>query len=89
MPGWRRGSALSGVILYTQSMGDSHFPRVDRTKLTIANLSDPPDELEYWRSKSYLERLEAIELSRLAIYGHDPVTTRLQRLLEVTQLSRS
>ena len=89
MPGALRETPPGAIILYTLAMADRRFPRVDRTKLTVANLHDPPDEVEYWRSKSYTERLEAVELSRLAVYGYDPATTRLHRVLEVTQLSQS
>jgi hypothetical protein len=65
------------------------MPQVDRTQVSIRRVSDPPDELDYWLSKSPVERLEAIEISRLAVYGHDSSSTRHRRLLEVTQLSRS
>jgi len=70
-------------------MADRRFPPIDKSKLTVASLHDAPDEVEYWLSKSYLQRLEAIELSRMAIYGYDPATSRIQRLLEVAQLPRS
>ena len=70
-------------------MVERRLPRVDRTKFSVVNLHDPPDEPEFWRSKSHTERLEAIEISRMAVYGYDPATTRLHRVLEVIQLSQS
>ena len=88
MPGCCTAFPPCGVILYTLSMGDSHLPRVDRTKLTVSNLHDPQDDLHYWLSKSHSERLEAVEHSRLAVYGYDAATARLHRVLEVAQLSR-
>jgi hypothetical protein len=66
-------------------MDNFDFPRVDRTAFTIASLSDPSDEKEYWLSKTPEERLEAVELMRQIIYGYDPSATRLQRVLEITQ----
>jgi hypothetical protein len=65
------------------------MPQVDRSQVSIGWLSDPPDDLRFWLSKSPFERLEAIEISRLAVYGYDSTSSRLRRLLEVTQLSRS
>jgi hypothetical protein len=59
--------------------------RVDRTKFSVAKLTDEPDEREYWRSKTPEERLEAAELIRQSIYGYDPATARLQRFLEVVK----
>jgi hypothetical protein len=70
-------------------MQDARMPQVDRSQVSIGRLSDPPDDLRFWLSTSPVERLEAIEISRLAVYGYDSTSSRLRRLLEVTQLSRS
>ncbi len=77
------------TLLYTRRMVEARVPRVDRSKVSIGRVSDAPDDLSYWLSKSASERLEAIEVSRIAIYGYDPTSTRLRRLLEVTHLTRS
>ena len=39
--------------------------------------------------KTPYERLESVELMRQINYGYDPTTTRLQRVLEVAQLTSS
>ncbi len=62
------------------------FVRMDRSAFSVRSLSDEPDEKAYWRSRTPLERLEALELMRQIIYGYDPATTRLQRVLEVVEL---
>lgn len=65
------------------------FPyTMDKTAFTVASLSDPSDEKAFWLSKTPAERLEALEFMRQVAYGYDPATTRLQRVLEVTQLPR-
>jgi hypothetical protein len=64
-------------------------PALDKRKLSIRDLSEPDTELEFWLSRSRTERLEAMEATRLAVYGYDPTSTRLRRLLEITQLLRS
>ena len=59
--------------------------RLDRTKLSVGSLDEPGDEKEFWLSKTPAERLRALEYLRQVAYGYDPATTRLQRVLEVTQ----
>jgi hypothetical protein len=63
--------------------------RLDKSALTVTALSDESEEKEYWRHKSPEERWQAIEQMRQIIYGYDPLTSRLQRVLTITQLSRS
>ena len=60
--------------------------RMDRSAFSVGSLSDEPDEKAYWRSKTPLERLEALELMRQIIYGYNPASTRLQRVLEIVEL---
>ena len=43
------------------------------------------DDKKYWLSKSFQERLEAIEYLRQIMFGYDPDTERLQRFLEVVK----
>ena len=56
--------------------------RVDRSVLTVTTLqqADAVDRA-YWRSRTPIERLEALELMRQVVYQYDPVATRLQRIL--------
>jgi hypothetical protein len=59
--------------------------KIDRKALTVASVLGPSDEKTYWLSKTPYERLQAAELMRQIVYGYDPSTTRLQRVLEITQ----
>ena len=61
--------------------------KVDRTALSVGSLRDESDEKAYWMSRTPHERLEAMELMRQINYGYDPATDRLQRVLEVAQLT--
>jgi hypothetical protein len=63
------------------------FPKVRRDAFTVASVLDSSDEKSYWLSKTPYERLEAVELMRQIIYGYSPSSTRLQRVLEITQRS--
>lgn len=60
---------------------------MDKTALTIASLHDPSDEKDYWHRQTPEARLAALELMRQVMYGYDPSTERLQRLLSITQLT--
>ena len=44
-------------------------------------------DIEYWKSVSPSERIEAIELMRQINFGYDPSTERLQRFFTITQRS--
>lgn len=59
---------------------------VDRGAFSVVPLGEQEDdEKRYWRDKSPHERLRAVEETRQMIYGYDPASTRLQRVLEVAQ----
>jgi predicted Fe-S protein YdhL (DUF1289 family) len=62
------------------------LPSLDRSAFRVDSLSDESDERAYWKSKTPEERLEALEQLRQMIYGYDPATTRLQRVLEIAEL---
>ena len=47
------------------------------------------DDYNYWKKKSYLERLEALEQLRGIIFGYDALTERLQRTFTITQLKKN
>ncbi|HUV65478.1 MAG TPA: hypothetical protein VMW24_16395 [Sedimentisphaerales bacterium] len=68
-------------------MGKVDFPKLQRTAFAAASVLEPSDEKAYWLSQTPYERLEAVELMRQIIYGYDPSTTRLQRVLEIAQRS--
>jgi len=44
------------------------------------------DTRDYWKTRTPLERLEALEQLRQIIFGYDPTTSRLQRTLTITKL---
>ena len=63
--------------------------RLDRSYFSIAHTAEPDDAKAYWLTKSPQERVAAIEFLRQSLYGYDPATTRLQRVLEIAELKRS
>jgi hypothetical protein len=62
---------------------------MDKTAFSIARLDDEPDDRRYWAAKTPHERLEALEFLRQAMYGYDPSSARLQRVLTTSQLAGS
>ena len=58
--------------------------RMDKSVLTFGTLDDD-DTRAYWASRTVEERLEAMELMRMINYGYNPITDRLQRVLEVVE----
>ena len=58
---------------------------MDKTLLKITSLYKESAR-NYWKTKSYSERLEALEQIRQIIFGYDPSTERLQRTLTITKL---
>lgn len=63
------------------------FPRLDRNAFSVRQLHEESDEKQFWLQKTPQERLEALELMRQILYGYDPDTTRLQRVLTVARPS--
>lgn len=61
---------------------------MDRKSLEITSLRDNNGH-SYWKNKTYLERIAALEQLRIIIFGYDPSTTRLQRTLKITQLKKN
>jgi hypothetical protein len=63
------------------------LPSLNKKIVNVTSLDDTEEEMNYWISKSPLERIEAIEINRRMIYGQDRVTSRLQRIFETAELS--
>ncbi len=63
--------------------------KIDKDALSVISLSEESGDKEYWHAKTPQERLEAVELMRQINYDYDPTTIRLQRVLEVVQLTSS
>jgi hypothetical protein len=59
--------------------------QVDKTRLLVTALDDDADERAYWLSQSPQKRLLALEQMRQIIYGYDPSTIRLQRILTIAE----
>lgn len=59
--------------------------KLDKRVFLVASLADESDEKAFWLARSPDERLQALELMRQSIYGYDPATTRLQRILTITE----
>lgn len=66
----------------TTPLEASDEPRLDRTKVSVARLTDPDDSLEYWLSRPVSERLQAIERLRRTFYG-DYTRAGFQRVVEI------
>jgi len=64
---------------------DESFPRIDRTALSVRSIHDPPDDAQFWLSKTPEERFAAVELLRRINYGTSRTSERLQRFLEVVE----
>ena len=63
-------------------MDTGRLPEVDRNAFAVGSALEPSDKKAYWLSKTPCERLAAVEMMRQIIYGYDPSTLRLQRVLE-------
>ncbi len=61
--------------------------KIDRKVFSVGSVLVPSDEKVYWLSRTPQERLQAAELMRQIVYGYDPSTTRIQRVLEIAQRS--
>jgi hypothetical protein len=61
------------------------FTRLDRTFFSVGTFDDD-DARSYWRTRTPDERLAALEFLRQVMYGYDPVSDRIQRVLEVAEL---
>ncbi|HUU41823.1 MAG TPA: hypothetical protein VMW42_12875 [Desulfatiglandales bacterium] len=59
--------------------------KVNRNIFDVVDMHQS-DDTAYWRDRSYVERIETIELLRKAMFGHDRVSERLQRILTIAEL---
>lgn len=63
------------------------YPKVDRTAFSVTSFFDQPDDLQYWLSKTPVERLQAVMLMRQIVYGTANTSSRLQRIFEVAEFA--
>jgi hypothetical protein len=59
--------------------------RIDRSAISVADLTDPSPDKEFWWSRTPDERLAALERMRRIAYDYDPVTGRIPRVLEIVE----
>lgn len=57
--------------------------KMDKAVFSTVSLYDDSGETEYWRTQSHQARMEALEFMRQVMYGYDPTTERIPRLIEV------
>jgi len=62
--------------------------KIQRNIFEVINLYEADDSAD-WLNRSFTERIEAIEFMRKAMFGHDRVSARLQRVLEIIELKRN
>ncbi len=62
--------------------------KLNRSAFSVASLTDESDEKAYWLTRTPYERLRQVEILRRINYGHR-ATSRLQRVLEITDRERS
>ena len=67
---------------------DDEMPRLDKTRLTVSSLYDSTEEKQYWLALEKADRLNAVEINRRMVYGKDRTSSRLQRFLEIAELTR-
>jgi hypothetical protein len=72
------------IILYFCIM-KNEFYKMDKTAFSVSTMEDESDEKAYWLSKTPEERISALEYMRQMLYGYDPATERLQRVLTVIE----
>ena len=58
---------------------------VDKSVFEVVPLAQSDNDTAYWLTRTTDERLEAMEMMRQVLYGYDPATERLQRVLEITK----
>jgi hypothetical protein len=62
--------------------------KVKRNAFEVVDMHQS-DDTGYWRDRSYIERIETIEFLRKAMFGHDRVSQRLQRILTIAGLKEN
>jgi len=58
---------------------------LDRNAFSVGT-PDDDDARRFWQMATAEDRLAALEFLRQVMYGYDPVTDRVQRVLEVAEL---
>jgi hypothetical protein len=64
---------------------DDNFFILDKNALTISSFEEESDEKLFWFAKTPQERIISLEFMRQMIYGYNPLTERLQRVLTIIE----
>jgi len=65
---------------------NSEFPdkyRLDKSAILVGKLKEQPDDIEYWKTKSYEERMEALSFLRIQSMSDEDRKSGLQRVINV------
>ena len=62
---------------------------MDKSCFSVTSGFDDSIDKEYWKNQDYIARLQSMEMMRIINYGYDPLTSRLQRILKITELKKS
>ena len=68
---------------------DEELFKIDRKAISFSTLANDENDLSYWLSKTAVERLQAVELLRIFMFGYDPATERLQQVFETAEFKTS
>ena len=68
---------------------DEELFKIDRKAISFSTLANDENDLSSWLSKTAIERLQAVELLRILMFGYDPATERLQRVFETAEFKTS
>lgn len=60
---------------------------MDKKSFAVSSLHEKETN-SYWKDKSAIEKIEALEQLRRIIFGYDPTTSRLQRTITITEFKR-
>lgn len=66
---------------------DMQWNTMDRSSFSVCDIGDEESDLTYWLGRPPEERLAAIEFMRQMMYGYDPTTARMERVLEIDDLA--
>jgi len=64
---------------------DKEILKVNRNSFSTISLNEIESDLQYWLSKTAVDRLHAVEFLRQLMYNYDPATSRLQRVFETAE----
>ena len=59
--------------------------KIDKNSFSVVSLNETGNDTEYWRSKSPVERIHAMEFLRQLMYNYDQDTERLQPFFETAE----